>query len=275
MSIKDKYAIVGLGCTKQGRLPDMTENGIRAEAILNAIADAGIRKDEIDGYVYQAGGAAWGGGDVPRMVGIRPKFIWSLQSGGATAISTLISAIGAIESGAAEVVVSSYASNWLSGQRLVGAPQPGMDRSTGGAFGMFGPGPDHALAARRHMHEFGTTSQQMGAISVTQRAYANKRPEAHMHSRAMTLEDHQVSRMIAGDDPERLDERVALTPVSERAIDHPYWILPGHGRYRVHALLTRSDEAFERRVGGHILPGRRADDDQKRHQAEERGGAVC
>ncbi|MBI4300934.1 MAG: thiolase family protein [Chloroflexi bacterium] len=199
MSIKDRYAIVGLGITKQGRLPGMTENGIRAEAILKAIADSGLKKEEIDGYVYQPGGMMGGtGGDVPRMVGLAPKFLWSLNTGGGTAISSLISAIGAIESGAASCVVCSYASNWLSERRLVGAPAGGGEvRSTAASYGMFGPGPDHALAARRHMHEYGTTSLELGAIAVTQRDYANQRPESQMYSRKITLEDHQVSRMIA------------------------------------------------------------------------------
>ncbi len=85
----------------------------------------------------------------------------------------------------------------------------------------------------------------------------------------------RVARMIAGDDPERLDGPVALIPVSERAIDHPYRILPGHGRYRGHALLARGDGAFKRRVGGHILPGRRADEDRQREEAEERSSTVC
>jgi acetyl-CoA acetyltransferase len=60
----------------------------------------------------------------------------------------------------------------------------------------------YALPTRRHMHLYGTTSEQLGRIAVTFREHASRNPRAVMGARPMTLEDHQVSRMIA--DPHRL-----------------------------------------------------------------------
>jgi acetyl-CoA acetyltransferase len=64
------------------------------------------------------------------------------------------------------------------------------------AYGAIGANPAYALAARRHMHLFGTTSEQLGAIAVGQRAWAGMNPWAQMR-KPITLEDHQASRFIA------------------------------------------------------------------------------
>jgi 3-oxoacyl-[acyl-carrier-protein] synthase III len=51
MSLKDKYAIVGIGYTPQGRIPDRTSLSFHLEACVNAIADAGLRREDIDGLI--------------------------------------------------------------------------------------------------------------------------------------------------------------------------------------------------------------------------------
>jgi acetyl-CoA acetyltransferase len=66
----------------------------------------------------------------------------------------------------------------------------------------------HSWMAARHMKEFGTTSRQLGAIAVQTRAWANQNPEAKMHHKTMTVEDHQASPVIA--DPYHLFD-VSLT----------------------------------------------------------------
>src|SRR3989304_6883175 len=54
----------------------------------------------------------------------------------------------------------------------------------------------HSFVAPRHMHEYGTTSEQLGAIAVQERAWACLNPNAYMYGRPMTIEDHQNSPMI-------------------------------------------------------------------------------
>jgi acetyl-CoA acetyltransferase len=63
-------------------------------------------------------------------------------------------------------------------------------------FGMVGPATSHALHAQRHMHLYGTTSEQLGAVAVTQRSYAAKRPGTLGYGKPISLDDHQTSRMI-------------------------------------------------------------------------------
>lgn len=51
MSLKDKYAIVGVGYTSQGIVPDRTTLGFHLEACANAIADAGLKREDVDGLI--------------------------------------------------------------------------------------------------------------------------------------------------------------------------------------------------------------------------------
>ena len=73
------------------------------------------------------------------------------------------------------------------------APQP---RSTEGAYGVFGPATSAAFMTRRYMHLYGLTREQLGSVAITFREYANKRPEAVMYDRKMTIDDYLNARMI-------------------------------------------------------------------------------
>jgi acetyl-CoA acetyltransferase len=199
MSIKDRYAIVGLGVTKQGRLPGLSINAVRADVARLAIEDAGLGVEDIGGYIYQVGVEEMGRslfqpGDVPKRLGMRPNFIWHFEAGGVTCVSSILAAGAAVEAGTADYVVCVYGSCDLSHILTWGARSGG--RYTDGAFGMFTPGAAQALSAKRHMHEYGTTQDQLGAIAVTHRENAQKRPDAYMHGRPMTLEDYHNSGWI-------------------------------------------------------------------------------
>jgi acetyl-CoA acetyltransferase len=109
----------------------------------------------------------------------------------------------AIREGLANVVVLVYADAPLSPTRGAGQSYAGPHRfPLGGmvglraAYGNFGANLEYAMAARRHMHLYGTTSEQFGTIAVGQRQWAQLSPWAQM-KRPMTLDDHHNSRLIA------------------------------------------------------------------------------
>lgn len=204
MSIKDKYAIVGLGVTKQGKLPGISALSLEVQAVQLAIEDAGLKRGDIDGYIYQPTGSI-ADDFAPRHLGLEPKFFWGLQLGGATAVSMLHAAVGAIETGLANYVVCAYADNLYSRQSSIG----GGGAATLSAFGMFGPASSHAMSARRHMQQYGTTSKQLGAVAVQEREYAAINPEAYFYGKPITIEDHQNSRMIV--DPLHLMDICLIT----------------------------------------------------------------
>jgi len=195
-------SIVGLGVTRQGRLPDVTPQDLQAESLRSAIDDAGLRPSDIDAYIYQPGvvdmGKFGSGGRIAKRLGIDADLIWSTQVGGLSAMSAICAAAGLIGSGAARNVAIGYGDTALSTRTLVGAAANGPQTpNTMGAYGMYSPGADHALAARRHMHLYGTTKEQLGVIAVTARMNANKRPDAYFHDRPLSMDDYLGARPIA------------------------------------------------------------------------------
>lgn len=200
--ISGRFAIAGLGVTDQGIGLGRSARDLRRDALERALADAGLVRADIDGYIGTSGEMF----DDIRHLGLAPGFAWTMQSGGATATWSILNAMGAILTGQATTVVCTYGSAPTSG----GIARADGSRGGFGTFsygyprlyGMVGAGMAHAFHARRHMHRFGTTSEHLGAVAVAQRAHASVRPEALGFGRPITLADHQASRMIV--DPFRL-----------------------------------------------------------------------
>jgi acetyl-CoA acetyltransferase len=183
--------IVGVGVTRQGRNLGIAERELRREALDLALDDAGLHRPDIDGYIACHGGVVF---EDLRYLGLGPLFSWSLSSGGATAISALIVARGVLALGQAGFVALCYgaAPSLFRG----GAGYGGFGYGYPELFGMVGPATSHALHAQRHMHLYGTTSEQLGAVAVTQRSYAARRPGTLGYRKPISLDDHQTSRMI-------------------------------------------------------------------------------
>ena len=252
MSIKDKYAFVGLGLTQQGKIPAMSPDDLATQAILLALADAGMRKDEVDGYIYQQGIGGGPNGVTPMLrAGIPVKHCWEMQSGGSNCLSIVMAAVGALEASLCQVCVIVHATSASSQGVLVGRPG---ERSYGieGVYGAYAPGVHGAWLAQRYMHLYGLTREQLGSVAVTFREYANKRPEAVMYGRTMTMDDYLNARMVI--EPLCLfdfclvnDGAVALVITSaERAKEYrkpPVYIM-GYGSDHSIRELGRSPQAY-------------------------------
>jgi acetyl-CoA acetyltransferase len=194
---KEQYTIAGIGLTEFGRLQGMTPTGVKALAAYRAIKDAGLDPMDVDGIIAQVDiGDDGGAGDLPRRLGIEPKFFWSLSAGGTSGISAIVAACGAIAAGAARYVICVCGATSLSQSMTPGVRSGEPSPDTNMAYGFFGAVADHALEAQRHMHLYGTTERHLGVLAVTQRAHANKRPEAQMHGRPMTMDNYLASPMV-------------------------------------------------------------------------------
>jgi acetyl-CoA acetyltransferase len=195
MSIKDRFAFVGLGLTKQGKVPEMDTDALAAQAILRALEDAGMRKDEVDGYIFQQGIGGGPHGVLPlAMAGISAGYCTEIPSGGCNCINMVITAINAIENGLCKACIILHSTSASSQRVLVGAG--GQQRSTEGSYGAYGPVATGALIARRYMHLYGLTREQLGSIAVTFRENANKRPDAVMYEKKLTMNDYLSARFI-------------------------------------------------------------------------------
>lgn len=195
--MRDQVAIVGVGATPQGRLPGATPLGLQVEAFRRALADSGLDKSEVDGLLTQPGTTAPEGARnylrLGEALGLAPRFTASLSMGGATALVLLQAASLAIAAGVADTVACVFGDTARTGgSRFAGAAGWG---DSWGIWGMFSAAANSAMTARRHMHEFGTTSRQLGEVAVACRRHAALNPEAVMRE-PITLEDHQASRPV-------------------------------------------------------------------------------
>jgi acetyl-CoA acetyltransferase len=218
---RDRHAcLVGVGETryaKWGGITDASEYELAIEAILAAVADAGMTVDDVDGlssFAEDRNDATFVAADLGlpelRYAGL------SWLPGGGGACAAVANAVAAVESGTAEVVVV-YRSLCQGQFRRFGRG-PGNAPAAGGRrvphvrrargildahvaftmpFGVFGPPIAYAMVLQRHMHRFGTTAEQMGHVAVTTRAHAARNRRAVMGDRPMTMDDYMASRMVS------------------------------------------------------------------------------
>lgn len=204
-SMKDKGAIVGIGETEYSSNSGRSELTLACEAIKKAVEDAGLAMKDIDGIVkYSVDSSSEIA--LAKCLGIENlRFFGEVGYAGGGGCATVAHAVLAIVGGMADRVICFRAFNGRSGQRYgrpAAAAGVGGDTDFTIPFGLMSPAQQVALIARRHMHEYGTTSRQFGAVAVACRKHACLNPRAQMYGRPMTIEDHQNSRMIA--DPLRL-----------------------------------------------------------------------
>jgi acetyl-CoA acetyltransferase len=196
-SLKDKIAIVGVGATKQGKLPGSTPVTLGTEAFKLALDDAGLDKGQIDGLLTMPGTTSPEGSlNYLRMgetLGIDPRYTGSMTMGGGTCGALIQNAAMAIESGMADYVACVFADTARTGNYRFSRASGWGD--SWGIWGMLGAAANSAMAASRHMALYGTTSRHLGNVAVACRKHASMNPNAVMRDR-FTIEDHQASRMV-------------------------------------------------------------------------------
>lgn len=204
--MRNAAAIVGVGYTPYSKESGVTTMTLAARAILAALDDAGLTVADVDGLAAFSISDSTSPMMMPRVLGM-PDLTYFLHQfgGGSVSHSVVAEASMAVASGAAEVVVCYRALNDRSGVRF-GQQRPNMPDPEAQFLvphGCFSPAQQFAMAARAHMLRFGTTSEQLGAIPVTQRANAVLNERAVMRE-PITIEDYLSSPMIA-DPLHRLD----------------------------------------------------------------------
>jgi acetyl-CoA acetyltransferase len=188
-------AITGLGVTKQGIVPGHTSEEFALQAIEAAICSAGLSRSDIGAYLFQPGIGGGGNGRAADLAGLGTNVVLELQSGGATAILCIATAIGIIEAGLARHVVCAYGTNARSREVVVGSGRrPSQDPRA--VFGMFSPGATAALAASAYLAKYGRDSSDLAHIAVALRAHGALREDAAMYGKPITVDDHQASSFI-------------------------------------------------------------------------------
>ncbi|MEK7214930.1 MAG: thiolase family protein, partial [Chloroflexota bacterium] len=270
-----RYAVVGMGLVT-GPQPGKTTRLLEAEAARLAIEDAGLDRSDIRGAVQLrgAGGRSEGPAHTdgfPRVLGLPVNFYYTIQRGGGLAAWGITSAMAFLELGIADYVVCSFGETSYSASRAT-KEQGRLGRATaeregywGGVVGDLRAASHHSFFASRHMHEYGTTSQQLGAIAVQSRQWAQRNPRARFYGRPITLEDYMNSPSVV--EPYRLldlcvvsDGGVGFVLTTEdRAYNHPNPPIWVHGigfgeamaelwwdkqNYTTLAVKTAKEQAF-------------------------------
>jgi acetyl-CoA acetyltransferase len=250
-----RVAIVGAALSDCGRVDDKSPFELHYQAASRALGDAGLDKGDVDGFA-SSGTGLLAPVELAEYLGLRPTWVDGTGVGGSTWEFMVEHATAAIAEGHAEVVVLAYGSTARADLKR-------HDRRANLSFGSRGPvqfdAPyghaliaKYAMAARRHMHEFGTTIDQLAEIAVSTRANASLNPEAY-YREPITLDDVNGAPLVA--DPLttlhcciRSDGGGAVVLTSEDRARHlaprPVWVL-GTGEAVSHTTMSEWDDFTE------------------------------
>ncbi|WP_189876308.1 thiolase C-terminal domain-containing protein [Streptomyces bluensis] len=243
-----RVAIVGVSLSDCGRVDDATPYALHAQAARRALTDSGLGREVVDGFA-SAGLGTLAPAEVAEYLGLRPTWMDSTSVGGSTWEVMAAHAADAIAAGHANAVLLVYGSTARADIKA--------GRRTGNlSFGARGPLQfevpyghtliaKYAMAARRHMHQYGTTLEQLASVAVQARANAGPNPEA-MFREPITVDDVLSGPMIA--DPFtklhcciRSDGGAAVLLAAEEYVRDcrptPVWIL-GTGEHVSHTTMS-------------------------------------
>ena len=190
-------AIVGASeTTELGRIPNLSQLQLHADAALNAMADAKIKPSDIDG-VATAGASPT---EIVHYLGIEPRWADGTSVGGCSFMLHVRHAVAAIEAGHCKTVLITHGESGRSGVGRGGFFGGGGGASLAGQFEMpYGPnGPTtmFTVGVLRYMKEFGLTHEQLASVAVVHREWAGLNPRA-MYREPITVADVLESKMIA------------------------------------------------------------------------------
>ena len=192
-TLRGRSAVVGVGHAGFGEAPGLSAYDIMAQAVQAALADAGLQLSDVDGLFCAMMEDAMPGLMAAEYLGLRPRFVDGTMVGGSSLVNYLVSATAALDAGLCDVALICYGSNQRSASgRLVTRSVPPLYEAP---YKARYPISAYALAAARHMYEFGTTREQLAEVAVAARAWAGHNPEAFMRA-PLTREDVLSSRMV-------------------------------------------------------------------------------
>ena len=196
--------IVGIGLSDYPKAPHLDAVQHHVQAMQRALDDSGVAMRDIDGYMCAGGGMGRESAvDMAEYLQIKHRFIDSTMTGGSTFEFYVQHAAAAIKDGLCDTVLVTYGSDLLSlsGRMLGTGGFLQANQRVGGPLQYEAPYGNvligaYAMAARRHMHEYGTTSEQLAEIAVAVRGHAMLNPNA-LYRDPLTVDDVLNSRMIA------------------------------------------------------------------------------
>ena len=262
MSIRGKACIAGIYEHPTRRADGLSLAQIHAEVARGALADAGLSKDDVDGYFCAGDAPGLGPMNMVEYLNLKPRHVDSTDTGGSAYVLAVGHAAAAIALGKCSVALITLAGRPRAAGQSQVRPAPGATADA--PFETpFNPviATMYGAAANRHMHEFGTTSEQLAWIKVAASHHAQHNPHAMLRN-VVTVEDVLNSPMVA-DPLHRLDccvisdgggAIVLVAPDVARSLKRPVVSIRGVGEAIKHSAGGRIDLTYS----GAVWSGPRA-----------------
>ncbi len=258
MSIKNKAYIVGAYEHPTRKAPDKSTAQLHAECARGALADAGLTKDDVDGYFCAGDAPGMGPLSMADYMNLRVRHVDATDIGGSSYLMLVSHAVQAIAAGKCSVALITLAGRPRSEPARPGNPwQP--DAAWEQPYGIATLNA-YAMCAMRHMHEFGTTAEQLAWIKVAASHHAQHNPLAMLRE-VVTVADVLASPMVA-DPLHRMDccvvsdgggALVVVSPEIARTLRRPLVAVLGAGESVKHTTGGRVDLTYSAaRVSGPI-----------------------
>jgi acetyl-CoA C-acetyltransferase len=180
VTINARAWIAGVYEHPRREIRDRSIPQLHAEVALGALADAGLEVSDVDGYLCDSS-AGFGAISMADYLNLRPRYVDSTETGGSSYLVHVGHAAAAIATGRCHVALITMAGLGRTGRaptaRSSGSPEAGFE-SMWGMSAISG----YALAAQRHMFEFGTTSAQLAEVKVAASLHAQHNPHAFLRN---------------------------------------------------------------------------------------------
>ena len=198
--LRGKYAICGVGETTYRRGSEESTRNLATWAINNALEDAGMTADDVDGMLNYSGNDSVFAPHVANDLGIRLNFYMDVHGGGSSTEALIGIAIGVIEAGMCKAVVIYRSMNGYTQVRIGGTGARSAvpiigDQIHHRGYGWQSAGQMFAPTFLRHMYDYGTTPEQVAHVKVAHSKHASNNPKAYYKTR-YTVDDVVNSRII-------------------------------------------------------------------------------
>ena len=193
-NLRGKTAVVGLAESGCGIASGWSAMEIMANSVHDALDDAGIKLNEVDGVFAATAFHSMAAMSLSEYLGLKPKFADSSQIGGSSFLSHILTAALALDAGLINVAVVAYGSNQKSigGFKTISEAMPYEAQ-----YEPRMPVTAYALAAKRYMHEFGASREDLANVAVSARDWALLNPRAYTYEKGpLTIEDVLSARPI-------------------------------------------------------------------------------
>lgn len=188
-------AVVGVAESDLGQVaPDTAPLDLMAQGTFRALEECGLKLSDIDGVFCAATQVRMGPMALSEYLGIKPKVFDGTQIGGSSFMSHVAHAQAAIEHGLCEAALIAYGSTQRSVSRAAASPREVNPYET--PYRPFMPSSAYAMAASRHMHQYGTTREQLAEVAVAARKWALLNPKA-WEKEPLTVEQVLNARMVS------------------------------------------------------------------------------